>query len=1026
MKVRHLALAGVLALFGAVAAAWWWWFRPTAPREVAEVSAHASDDPLLRDRWEARRGAGDAQAPCSARGRVSRASDRTGVAGAAVALTRPHIISSAGPVVVTTDASGHWSAEGLPPGRYDVTVTSADFGAAALRGVVLSAGRDHAGIDQALERDGTPVVGVVADPTGAPIVGARVEVIRWLDQGLQLPAVFAAITDPRGRYALRLAVGRYAVGVVHRDHVRVRSSLLVTEAPRARDFRLVPGGSMRGRVIARGDGRPIAGASLRLHGRDTLSFNMDSSGFEPLATTDAEGGFELRGLPSGAVSLIATAPGWTNVEATAVPLGVAEHVENVEILVDPARRLAGYVVAAEDETAGVADVIVSAFDFANPAKTRFANPTKSDGYFAVEGLAPGTYQLIAWGTTTIPSFDAPVEIGDRDIEDHLIRTGRGYQVRGRVEPQADATLTAWIDLRHASQRGVQPMMSSLMSTFRPAHTREDGAFELGPLAQGEYVIEARTVEGLRGSIVVDVGDSDLNPAPIQLVPGHRVSGRVRDPTGRPVVGVNVSLEPKEQKLLSMTGMLSGSGFDSVTDDAGRFEIAGLQPGKYNYRVQDDLRLSVPWANPDDQGPLARTRIADVRADLELDLVVATELALVGRAVDDVGNPVAGAWVVAWPELSMAELTFGQGMVGGGRSPANLPDELARGMSRQLSPVYALPAVVSGADGSFRLEGLRRPRYTVTTHAQRGQLIARVENVRPTEPIEVTLQPVGALHGRLVGSPPGGDLEIRLDGPDIRRLLVRESDEFSLERLNPGRWRVVVQAPGGVAAGDVDVKSGTTTEVELQLTAWSSLTGTLVDATSGGPVTGLHAMVERNVASSDEAMAQAMQYVGLMQGGRPGDVDTNGRFTIDHLPAGPVTVRFLAMPQLHLRAELHVADLRAAEARDLGTVRVLSLEVIPADKRGSLGLSTDRARAPGVNASLTVRAVAKGSPADRAGVAEGDVVVSIDDFAVSEFGADVIAELLALRHVRAGQERRVSVRRADGSQHSFTLRATPHR
>ncbi len=1023
MSRRTQTIVGALALTVAAGGAWWW--SRTSAVDDAPVEVVDADAQLVRDKWEARRAAGDEQAPCSARGRVSRVSDGTGVANAALTFVRPQIIASPEPVVVQTDASGDWSVEGLAPGRYDITVTSADLRPAILRGVVLSPGKDHPNVDHVLEPGGTPVSGTITDPSGKPVAGARFQAIRTIDEAGGWPAAYMTLSDAQGRYAMRLDDEHYVVGVTHRDHVRVRGHMTITDTPRTRDFRLVPGGVVIGRVVSRVDGTPVAGAVLRVHDPGTLSSN-NTANYETRAVTDADGQFEMTGLPAGVVTLVVTAPGWTNVELTSVPLGVAERVENVEVLADPAHRIAGFFVAADDETAGVRDVSLIALDMANPGKIRISEPSQADGYFTVHGVPPGQYWLIVWGTDVVPSFDQMVEVTDHDVDDHLIRVERGHTLRGRVQPGADVIVHAAVssDFSQVGWLDMRRMLKTMMSTFRVVRPRPDGSFELASMAAGRYTLHARGAGGQRGSVEVEMGDVDLDGPTIPLVDGVRVSGRVHDDRGRPVQGMTVSIAAVKARTISMSSMFTGSGLTAVTDEHGRFEIAGLEAGEYDYEVNDDLGLGIPWAEPEDSDSPTHTRRLELARDRELDIEVVSSRPLVGRVVDEHGAPIASAWIVAWPDIAMDEVAngFGAGL-GVSKGPnTQLPEPLGREMARKIAPAYALPAVLSDAQGRFTIENTWRARYTVTAQAARGQLVARYENVSPAEPLEITLQPVGGVHVQLGGAPPGGGLSVLVEGPETRRVQLRGTTDVVIDRLTPGHWRLVVEAPGGVASGDVDVVAGETIETELELAGWASVTGTIVDRRTRKPIGGMQAMIERKLQSADEVMEMGMESMALLQGGGKHPVDGEGRFEIGRLAPGPVTVDFVAVPSLEVQAQLRVSDLKAAEVRDVGEVVGLVLDDVPKEERGWFGVRTNDEGSPGQPAPLVVSDVEPGSPAAAAGVRNGDIVLRIDDAEVAELGAEVVNNLISRRHVRIGDTREVLLRRVDGSTHTVRLRA----
>jgi S1-C subfamily serine protease len=161
---------------------------------------------------------------------------------------------------------------------------------------------------------------------------------------------------------------------------------------------------------------------------------------------------------------------------------------------------------------------------------------------------------------------------------------------------------------------------------------------------------------------------------------------------------------------------------------------------------------------------------------------------------------------------------------------------------------------------------------------------------------------------------------------------------------------------------------------------------------------------------------------LMQGGSKDRADGDGRFTIEHLPPGPVSVEFIDLDDFEVQAELRIADLGAGEVRDVGEIPALVLQDVPDEERGWVGLETRATAPPGQPAVLRVTAVDEGTPAALAGVLAGDIVLRIDDVEVATLGPNAARRLVANKHLRPGDVRRVLVRRADGSEQTLSLRA----
>ena len=203
-----------------------------------------------------------------------------------------------------------------------------------------------------LVEDGPPIEGRVVDLEGRPVAGARVKAGQfwfarddrlsdWLakaaDAGIQgpwqgldqLPAAIAATTGPDGRFRLA-GIGRDRIVellisgptiataqlyVLNRDGtaiLNVNSQTMASERSRttyhARRFEYVaaPTKPIQGIVRDKDTGRPIAGVKLGGMVFDEHS-TVSAEGVE--ATTDAQGRYQLTGLPKGPAYRLFLEPG---------------------------------------------------------------------------------------------------------------------------------------------------------------------------------------------------------------------------------------------------------------------------------------------------------------------------------------------------------------------------------------------------------------------------------------------------------------------------------------------------------------------------------------------------------------------------------------------------------------------------------------------------------------------------------------------------------------------------------------------
>ena len=147
---------------------------------------------------------------------------------------------------------------------------------------------------------------------------------------------------------------------------------------------------------------------------------------------------------------------------------------------------------------------------------------------------------------------------------------------------------------------------------------EDGTFTFTDLKPGTYEMKV----GLSGYQTRRLDDLIVNPAQelfeeVLLLKGHRISGKVVDRLGDPVVGVDVRLRPDRGPAVP-------------TDPEGRFEFDTLDPRTYRVLVESPCVLRSSTETPVDAEPLV--------------IVVEDGGVVSGRFVDSQGTPVPGVKV----------------------------------------------------------------------------------------------------------------------------------------------------------------------------------------------------------------------------------------------------------------------------------------------------------------------------------------------------------------------------------------------
>ncbi len=162
--------------------------------------------------------------------------------------------------------------------------------------------------------------------------------------------------------------------------------------PSALVVRMVRGTLVRGRVVEKASGAPVAGARVRRFTARVPLRSLEHSD-EPLfeATTDAAGRFELANVPTGEMSLGVDQPQWSVALDGPFPVDGSAPIERW-IELGRGGRIAGRLLDAAGN--GLAGEPVSAYGLEVPGDQReWSATTAADGSYTLENLPPGTYHV---------------------------------------------------------------------------------------------------------------------------------------------------------------------------------------------------------------------------------------------------------------------------------------------------------------------------------------------------------------------------------------------------------------------------------------------------------------------------------------------------------------------------------------------------------------------------------------------------------------------------------------------------------
>src|SRR3569623_1952928 len=811
--------------------------------------------------------------------------------------------------------------------------------------------QQRGGLDFGLAAGGTLVHGTVTDVGGGPIAGARITVKNEQEFSLSGQADFATLTGQDGTYQLQVTDGEYRVHVSHDDYTKASKSIDVKGKPVTADFTLVPGGSIKGRVIARESGKPVAGAWIDVRGKRSNSFGVGE------AVSDSDGNFQLHSLASGAISLSAAGPGYASSSPTVVELGVGEQLDGITIKVDHAYSISGKVVDKRDPTKGVPAILIGGFSIGSQQFALAHDPTDKDGRFEIVGVRPAAYTLAAFGEGKVPDIGKSVEVVDKDIKDVVIELENGVSISGRVEPPQAADIALRLD----GEIGLANMFQmAKLVMVRAKADAQTGAFKLEHVPAGKLLVTADTEDGAAGKTPVEVADGDQANIIVTLETRASITGTVMDTNGQPAVGASVDTMSLEDHKPTMDFRRQGG---TVAAD-GSFKIVGLEPGKYRIAASwgwGDRMMMYADKDKDKKKTPDTIELAKAEQKTGVKLTIdARDGVIRGNVVGSDGHPAPDAWVSVHPDRGK-----------------DMPFD-------DWDPEDAAP-VLTNADGKFVVDHLRKGTYKLVVDGQRGASRGEKTGVKTGDNVTIELTTLGTLtgHATMRGAPVTV-YDLTCKGPvgNIDRRITADDGGYTLEHLAPGSYACSLSADQGTARGTGDVPSGAAT-LDLALVPWAQVTGTVVSVLTGQPVAGIVAI--SGGFESGRGMADVLA-------GKAPTRDAAGRFRIDHVAAGSGSITLV--PSTGGFEQLAKKDFTATEGQ---LVALGAIKVVPPRNgdAGTFGFVTAHS-----GGKLTVVSVSPGGPADKAGITTADVITQLDGHDVSAIGAEA-SVLLSSGRIAAG-------------------------
>ncbi|MBN1392311.1 MAG: carboxypeptidase regulatory-like domain-containing protein, partial [Sedimentisphaerales bacterium] len=494
--------------------------------------------------------------------------------------------------------------------------------------------------------------GKVIDDANKPVAGAKVTLYQLTpdERGQELKTTnteeqitkedgsfcFSAETPGERQYSFAMLIARkegLSIGWDNWDIRKDKTTVLTMSKPY----------SLRGTIVDDA-GKPVGGAEVRIS--ILLTGNPLSeqekvrylSGIEPLdflvTNTDAKGNFVFNNIPVEAkAEFTVKKAGRATVSTFKPPQSINSPsdynpgqytVESKDIrIVQPMEaRIEGKVVEKGTGKAvgGVRLVCITQ----EPGGTFGVKPivSKDDGTFSFEGLEAKTY--------TIMGVLSREKIAEWIIKPETVTAEAGQNSSGIIlEASKGGMLEVTIrdnEKKPVSGASVYARMQNNDKQGGSGVSNSDGiaAIRLSP---GEYAVGAykQGYSYLREQRTVTVEDGEIARLEIKLKAYPRITGIVRDPSGRPVAGATLRICPIGQQK------------ETNSDKEGKFEVSWI-PEHHGDREPQFVLVARHAGQK-------LTAVVDIEKDTKtIDVNMSPGIEFSGKVIDLNGKPIAGAKV----------------------------------------------------------------------------------------------------------------------------------------------------------------------------------------------------------------------------------------------------------------------------------------------------------------------------------------------------------------------------------------------
>ncbi|HEY0143066.1 MAG TPA: carboxypeptidase regulatory-like domain-containing protein [Thermoanaerobaculia bacterium] len=678
--------------------------------------------------------------------------------------------------LVTTASDGTFLIR-LREGTYDFNFRASGYSAKAIRAQRVTVG--------------APPIETTLDPS----VEIRGRVVRN-GHGLEGVQV-SSFTPEQQSFAITAADGSFTLADLSAGMVRLMirkedefiSDQRNVNAP-GRDvlIEVPPGGTVSGRVIDKSSRKPVTSFQAGVSTSRSAGGMMTVAPPMLRSFTSEDGTFTLENVPTGAINLIVTAPGYAQGRKSGITLEEGKAVTDIEVELDTGVKLVGRVTGPD----GSALSGVTVRESSTFSSGRVVSPTRSDARATTEANGDYALEALEPGEKTI-EFSHPKYLQARKTVE---LKGRETRVDVKLESGARVTGTVVTDSGVAvAEARVEASGSSPMGFGNSVRSDASGNFVFESLAPGRYTFRAAK-NGYAAGELEDIDISTNQNLRITLGRGGVIYGRVR------------GLSEAEYPFAFVEARGPEGTASSAVDATGSYRIEGAPQGTSRVSATVSRDFSARKTSQ------VQTVQMEAGGSQQIDLEFRSDTTIRGRITRD-GRPLTGGTISFYPRNATASTNASAPVDDAGLYSVSGLEEgeynVVINDTQRLSP-YQTTYRVRGAD-NFDIE--------YRTISVRGRVIDSSTS-EPLVDVRVQLKPTGQ------------------DSMFMSRGSVTDSNgSFAIDFVPAGSYQASAEKEGfATDQRPVQVSDSSAPDLDFRLTRADGIRITVVDARDRRPISAM--------------------------------------------------------------------------------------------------------------------------------------------------------------------------------------------